>query len=36
MHHWFSHLREVIVPSAEHNVHVENRAGFLKVLDDWL
>jgi pimeloyl-ACP methyl ester carboxylesterase len=36
MHHWFSHLREVIVPSAGHNVHVENRAGFLKVLDDWL
>jgi len=36
MHHWFSHLREEIVPSAGHNVHVENRAGFLEVLNDWL
>ena len=36
MHHWFSHLREEIVPSAGHNVHVENRKGFLEVLSDWL
>lgn len=36
MHHWFSHLREEVVPSAGHNVHVENRKGFLEVLGDWL
>ncbi len=36
MQHWFSHLREEIVPSAGHNVHVENRKGFLEVLDAWL
>lgn len=36
MQHWFSHLREEIVPSAGHNVHVENRKGFLEVLDEWL
>lgn len=36
MLHWFSHLREEIVPSTGHNVHVENRAGFLEVLNDWL
>jgi esterase len=36
MHHWFSHLREEIVPSAGHNVHVENRKGFMEVLNDWL
>ena len=33
---WFSHLREQIVPSAGHNVHVENRKGFLEVLDAYL
>lgn len=36
MRHWFSHLREEIVPSAGHNVHVENRKGFLEVLNAWL
>ena len=36
MRHWFSHLREAIVPSAGHNVHVENRKGFLGALDAWL
>lgn len=36
MLHWFSHLREEVVPRAGHNVHVENRKGFLEVLDDWL
>jgi pimeloyl-ACP methyl ester carboxylesterase len=36
MRHWFSHLREEIVSSAGHNVHVENRKGFLEVLNDWL
>ncbi|NBB80094.1 MAG: alpha/beta fold hydrolase [Verrucomicrobia bacterium] len=36
MRHWFPHLREEIVPGAGHNVHVENRKGFLDVLDAWL
>ena len=36
MQYWFSHLREEIVPSAGHNVHVENRKGFLEVLNHWL
>jgi pimeloyl-ACP methyl ester carboxylesterase len=36
MRYWFSHLREEIVPSAGHNVHVENRKGFLKALDNCL
>lgn len=36
MLHWFPHLREAIVPSAGHNVHVENRKGFLEVLNGWL
>ena len=36
MHHWFSHLREEVVPSAGHNVHVENRKAFLELLDAWL
>lgn len=33
---WFSHLREEIVPSAGHNVHVENRKGFLEALGAYL
>ncbi len=36
LRHWFSHLREEVVPGAGHNVHVENRKGFLEVLEDWL
>jgi pimeloyl-ACP methyl ester carboxylesterase len=36
MRHWLPHLREVIVPKAGHNVHVENRQGFLKVLGEWI
>jgi pimeloyl-ACP methyl ester carboxylesterase len=36
MRYWFSHLREEIVPSAGHNVHVENRKGFLEALDTCL
>lgn len=36
MYHWFSHLREEIVPSAGHNVHVENRKGFLTTIEEWL
>ena len=35
MRHWFPKLREVIVPKAGHNVHVENRTGFLKALQEW-
>jgi len=33
MRHWFPRLREEIVPKAGHNVHVENRAGFLEALE---
>lgn len=36
MRHWFPHLREEIVPHAGHNIHVENRKGFLALLADWL
>jgi len=36
MWHWFPHLREEVVSKAGHNVHVENRKGFLEVLDGWL
>lgn len=36
MLHWFPKLEQVIVPKAGHNVHVENRKGFLGVLEDWL
>ena len=36
MRYRFSHLREEIVPRAGHNVHVENRKGFLEVLDAYL
>ena len=33
MRHWFAHLREEVVSGAGHNVHVENRKGFLEALD---
>ncbi len=36
MCHWFSHLREVTVPNAGHNVHVEDRKGFLTAIEEWL
>jgi len=36
MRGWFSRLREEIVPSAGHNVHVENRKGFLEALEGCL
>ncbi len=36
MRHWFPHLSERTVPGAGHNVHVENRAGFLEELTFWL
>lgn len=36
MRHWFPKLQDVTVPKAGHNVHVENRSGFLEALDDWL
>jgi pimeloyl-ACP methyl ester carboxylesterase len=35
MRHWLPHLQEMIVPKAGHNVHVENRAGFLEALEAW-
>lgn len=36
MWHWFSALREVVVPTAGHNVHVEDRKSFLEVVNAWL
>ncbi len=36
MMHWFPHLREVTVPNAGHNVHVEDRKGFLAAIEEWL
>jgi len=36
MRHWFPHLQEATIPKAGHNVHVENRAGFLALLGEWL
>ena len=36
MLYWFPHLREVTVPSVGHNVHVEDRKGFLDVLREHL
>lgn len=36
MLHWFPHLEERIVPGAGHNVHVEDRRGFLEALMGWL
>lgn len=36
MLYWFPHLREVTVPNVGHNVHVEDRKGFLDVLREHL
>ncbi|PXA05347.1 alpha/beta hydrolase [Coraliomargarita sinensis] len=36
MLYWFPHLREVTIPGAGHNVHVENRKAFLEEVGDWL
>lgn len=36
MRQWLPTIQEVIVPQAGHNVHVENRKGFLEVLEAWL
>jgi pimeloyl-ACP methyl ester carboxylesterase len=36
MKYWFPHLQEEIVAASGHNVHVENRNGFLRVLNEWL
>ncbi|MGB0743039.1 MAG: alpha/beta fold hydrolase [Opitutales bacterium] len=36
MRHWFPKLEEVTVPKAGHNLHVENRSGFLEALAEWL
>lgn len=36
MMHWFPHIREVSVPNAGHNVHVEDRQGFLVAIEEWL
>lgn len=36
MRHWLPHLQEALVPDAGHNVHVENRKGFLEALLGWV
>lgn len=36
MRGWLPELRVATVPQAGHNVHVENRKGFLEVLEPWL
>lgn len=36
MRYWFPRLHEEIVPRSGHNVHVENRRGFLEILANWL
>lgn len=36
MRKWIPHLEEIKIPKAGHNVHVENRAGFLEALRAWL
>lgn len=36
MRAWLPHLKEVLLPEAGHNVHVEDRAGFLQALRAWL
>ncbi|MGB0183876.1 MAG: alpha/beta fold hydrolase [Opitutales bacterium] len=36
MRGWFPNLEEAVLPEAGHNVHVEDRAGFLQVLQGWL
>lgn len=36
MLHWFPHLQEVVVPGVGHNVHVEDRKGFLDAVNGWL
>lgn len=36
MRNYFPHLLEKLIPNAGHNVHVENRAGFLAVIQEWL
>ena len=36
MMRFFPGLREVVVPAAGHNVHIENRGGFLEALEGFL
>lgn len=36
MRKWLPNLNSVTVPEAGHNVHVEDRNGFLNVLNEWL
>lgn len=33
MRHWFPHLKAVTLPNAGHNLHVEDRKGFLNALE---
>lgn len=36
MRHWFPNLKEVTISAAGHNVHVDDRKGFLEVLAVWI
>lgn len=36
MRQWLPHIKLVTLPKAGHNVHVDDRRGFLDVLDKWL
>jgi esterase len=36
MRTWLPHLEAVLLPDAGHNVHAEDRAGFLDCLREWL
>ena len=36
MRDWLPNLKEGVLPEAGHNVHVEDRAGFLELLLEWL
>lgn len=36
MRDWLPNLKEVALPEAGHNVHVEDRVGFLELLLEWL
>lgn len=36
MRKWLPNLKSVTLPGAGHNVHVDDRKGFLNVLEEWL
>jgi pimeloyl-ACP methyl ester carboxylesterase len=36
MREWFPNVKEVKLHKAGHNVHVDDRSGFLDALNQWL